>query len=108
MTAAGIKVGTPLYMAPEQIRGEPLDGRTDQFAWGVLAYELLTGRVPWDSKNDALALAAAILTQTAAPPRRKCPELSPEVEAVVLRALSKAPADRFSTMDDSLLVLEGD
>ena len=108
LTAAGINVGTPLYMAPEQIKSEPVDGRTDQFAWGVLAYELITGRVPWESKNDALALAAAILTQPAAPPSRKCPELGPEVEAVVLRALQKAPADRFSTMDDLLVALEGD
>ena len=105
LTAKGVPVGTPTYMAPEQIRSEPLDGRTDQFAWSVLAWELLTGRVPWKSQ-DALGLVAAILTQPAEGLRATVPEVPAEVEAAVLRGLSKAPADRFDSMHDIVRVLE--
>jgi len=48
-------VGTLAYMSPEQLRGEPVDGRSDQFAWGVLAYELLVGSSPWSGGRDAIA-----------------------------------------------------
>src|SRR5262249_21651489 len=62
LTVDGAKLGTPVYMAPEQIRGDPLDGRADQFSWGVMAYELLTGRLPWRGADDALAVMASVLT----------------------------------------------
>ena len=62
LTVEGVKLGTPMYMAPEQIRGDALDGRADQFAWGVLAYELLAGRLPWRGGHDALAVMASVLT----------------------------------------------
>ena len=52
LTADGIVVGTPFYMAPEQMRGEAIDGRADQFSWGVLAHELLTGDLPWNRQAD--------------------------------------------------------
>ncbi len=65
LTAEGLKLGTPVYMAPEQIRGDALDGRADQFAWGVLAYELLAGRLPWRGAGDALAVMASVLTDPA-------------------------------------------
>ena len=61
LTVEGVKLGTPVYMAPEQIRGDELDGRADQFAWGVLAYELLAGKLPWRGA-DALAVMASVLT----------------------------------------------
>jgi eukaryotic-like serine/threonine-protein kinase len=104
LTSDGLRVGTPLYMAPEQIRGDAVDGRADQFAWGVVAYELLTGQVPW-RKNDALALVATILTET--PPRMRVassdvPEL---VDNVVQRALAKSKDERFASMDDVVLAL---
>src|ERR1700722_13049549 len=60
LTREGVQVGTPVYMAPEQIRGDALDGRTDQFAWGVLAFELLTGRLPWRGR-EPFAWVASIL-----------------------------------------------
>lgn len=105
LTQAGVQVGTPMYMAPEQIRGDPVDGRVDQFAWGVLAYELLTGRVPWKAR-DALGLVAAILTQAPDPPRALEPALPSGVESVVLRCLAKAADDRFASMDDVVAALE--
>lgn len=105
LTVEGVKLGTPVYMAPEQIRGEALDGRTDQFAWGVLAFELLTGRLPWRGSSDAFAVVASILTDEidgAALDRASVP---PDVRDVVLRALAKRPDNRFATMDDAVQAL---
>ncbi len=106
LTIDGVKLGTPFYMAPEQIRGHALDGRADQFAWGVLAFELLAGRLPWGESGDALAVVASVLTdrvdrgplERAAVPRA--------VQEVILRALEKRPDDRFATMDDVAQALE--
>jgi serine/threonine protein kinase len=67
LTGAGIVVGTPRYMSPEQMAGRTVDGRSDQFAWGVTAYEVLSGSNAWPEKTDALATAAAILTETPPP-----------------------------------------
>ncbi len=106
LTAEGARLGTPLYMAPEQIRGDALDGRVDQFAWGVLAYELLGGRLPWRGGTDALAVAASILTDDPAEAVLSAAGVSSRVRAVVLRALSKRPADRFASMDDVIRALE--
>ncbi len=106
LTAQGVAVGTPLYMAPEQIRGDAVDGRTDQFQWAVLAYEVISGRVPWATKGDSLGLVASILTDDPAPLREVAPEVSPEVAIVVARALAKRPADRFASMDDVVRALD--
>ena len=95
---AGRLVGTPAYMPPEQIRGEPTDGRADQFAWGVLAYELLTGRLPWKSAREFLGYIAAVLTERPEPPRTHSPDIPPQVEAAILRALAKNPANRFPSI----------
>lgn len=63
LTGEGKLVGTPAYMAPEQIRGDPLDGRADQFSWGVLAYELLAGRLPFGSGRDGVHPSGLSLSQ---------------------------------------------
>ena len=104
LTAEGVKIGTPLYMAPEQIRGDAVDGKTDQFAWGVVAFELLSGKVPWNA-SDAMALMASILTDE---PRSLDGELEPAVDGVIKRALSKRPADRFESMHALIEALGGD
>jgi eukaryotic-like serine/threonine-protein kinase len=106
LTVEGVKLGTPVYMAPEQIRGDELDGRTDQFAWGVLAYELLAGRLPWRGAADALAVMASVLTDTADSAPLAVAGVSPAIVAVVLRALEKRPEDRFASMDDLLRALD--
>ncbi|WP_437728591.1 protein kinase domain-containing protein [Sorangium sp. So ce861] len=106
LTALGVKLGTPVYMAPEQIRGAELDGRADQFAWGVLAFELLTGRLPWRGAGDMLAVVASILTDDADRAPLDAAAVPPAVSAVVLRALSKRPEDRFASMDDLVRALE--
>ncbi len=100
-TAAGTGgqvAGTLLYMAPEQLRGEPLEGRTDQFGWGVVAYELLTGSVPWDSSLGALQVVSQILSRTPEAPSARRAEIPEAVDRVVLRALAKVPAERFEDM----------
>ena len=82
ITHEGTLVGTPAYMAPEQLRAEPVDARADQFAWGVVAYELLSGRRPWETTGGGYPLAAEILTRQ--PPRLRAvaPGVSARVESV--------------------------
>lgn len=96
LTADGVKVGTPMYMAPEQIRGDGVDHRCDQFAWGVTAYEVFVGRPPW-SGADPLAVIASIMTEDPKPPPAAARMPHP-FAAVVRRALQKRPDDRFPTM----------
>ena len=92
-THAGTLLGTPLYMAPEQLAGSPPDECSEVFSVGVLAYELLAGKPPY----SATALDALFdqILKTPAPPLAKVPE---SVDAIVQRALAKDPADRFPTM----------
>ncbi len=97
LTKEGTLIGTTRFMSPEQIRGGDLDGRSDQFSWGVTAYELLSGRTPWKG-DDALALAASVLTDEP-PPLSEAPA---PVANVVMRCLAKDPADRFASMKDAV------
>lgn len=103
LTVAGVRLGTPVYMAPEQIRDQALDGRADQFAWGVLAYELLAGKPPWRGSGDAFAVVASILTDE--PDGDSLKNAPAGVREVILRALSKRPEDRFASMDELLKAL---
>jgi serine/threonine protein kinase len=106
LTIEGVKLGTPCYMAPEQIRGDALDGRTDQFAWGVVAYERLAGRLPWRGAGDAMAVMASVLTDRVdrAPLDRAA--VPRAIQDVVLRALEKRPEDRFPSMEEAAQALE--
>lgn len=97
-TRTGLVVGTFEYMAPEQIQGRELDGRADLYAAGIVLYELLTGRVPFQNDSD-YALMRAQVEEKPMPPRQVAPGIPPAVEAVVLKALAKAPADRFETAE---------
>ena len=106
LTGKGNVVGTPCYMAPEQMRGEAMDGRADQFAWGVVAYELLTGSLPWDTSGDTVKLVAQVLSMDPAPFAEHIEGLPAHVEATVLKAMSKAPSQRFASMDAIILALE--
>ena len=89
-----------LHLAPEQVHRQQVDGRTDQFAWGVVAYELCTGSLPWPTNGTAFDLLSAILTKAPPPLSKAVPDLPPAVSAVVMRALEKAPEDRFAGMGD--------
>ncbi|MGZ3443447.1 MAG: serine/threonine-protein kinase, partial [Polyangia bacterium] len=98
--------GTPPYMAPEQWRGEPQDGRTDFWAAGVIFFQLLTGRLPFD--GDVRELRKSLLSFDPAPSIRSIrPDLPEEVERILLRTLDKNIEGRFSTAADLLDALVG-
>ncbi|MGD0523556.1 MAG: protein kinase [Polyangiaceae bacterium] len=107
LTRDSFLLGTPRYMAPEQLRGGPYDERVDQFSWGVLAYELLTGRLPWDVQGDLLKLIAAVQEDSPRSPRELDPAIPEQVERVVVRATAKDPEQRFVSMAELLEALEG-
>jgi len=105
ITRAGAIVGTPRYASPEQLRGEALDGRADQFSWAVTAYELLTGRAPFES-DDPIALLSRVLSSPPPPPRSIDASIPEPVEAAILRAMSKRREDRYASLADAAAVLE--
>ena len=100
MTQQGDMIGTPQYMAPEQIRGEPIDGRTDIYALGCLLYEMVTGRLPHDAAT-VLAMLSKHLIEAPVPPTQRRPDLGlpPAIDALILGAMAKDPRVRPPTMD---------
>ena len=99
LTKTGMIMGTPAYMAPEQARGERVDHRADLYAVGAILYRGLTGVLPFD-KDDPGATVVAVLTAEPARPRSIEPSIPEPLEMVVQRAMAKAPADRFQTMEE--------
>ncbi len=97
LAATGLPVGTPEYMAPEQLRGQPATEQVDLYALGVVLYEMLTARVPYDAATP-YEVATAVMRDPLRPPSHYNPELSPEVEAVILTAMAKDPAERYPDM----------
>jgi hypothetical protein len=97
LASTGLPIGTPEYMAPEQLQGLAADQRVDVYALGVVLYEMLTGRVPFDAALPA-EVAALVLTQPPVPPSDYNEGVRPELEQVVLRAMAKHPDDRFPDM----------
>lgn len=106
VTGGGAIAGTPVYMAPEQIKGGDVDARSDQFAWGVMAYELVAGERPWPDAGDVLRLVANILTEAPRALRSREKDVPAVVEEAILRALAKEPAARFASMADVADALE--
>jgi len=109
LTQAGIAFGTPLYMAPEQALGNPIDGRADLYAASVMAYELLTGRPPFYS-DDKIELLSMHTTREPPPMRERMPKGSRPVpsaiEALVRRGLAKRPADRIPSAGEYLAQID--
>ena len=101
LTATGVLIGTPSYMAPEQAEGSAVDARTDVYALGVILYEMLSGAVPFDGDTPLSVLHQ----HTSRPPpslSARAPEraISEELDAVVMRCLAKRPDERFATMHE--------
>ncbi len=94
LTATGELVGSPAYMAPEQVRGEEATPATDVYALGVVMYEMLTGELPFVGKS-AFYTALLRLQEPPPSPRQRVPDLDPAWEAVILCCLQREPADRF-------------
>ena len=106
LTDLGMVVGTPAYMAPEQAVGQPVDGRTDQYALGVVGFEMLAGKVPFDDVTPHAIIQRHI---TNLPPDLVTlrPDAPRHVVAAISRALSKSPANRFATMEEFAAALAG-
>lgn len=104
ISRAGLIVGTPSYMAPEQALGRAVDARTDLYALGVLLYELTTGRLPF-AGDDPLAVVSQHVHAPVVPPRVLRPTLPRGLEAVILRLLEKDPNARFRSAGETALAL---
>jgi serine/threonine protein kinase len=96
LTATGAILGTPHYMAPEQLRGKHFDARTDIYSLGALAYHLVTGRPPFSGDN-AIAIGFAHLSEPPVPPSQLRKDVPPALEAAILAALAKSADDRPAT-----------
>jgi serine/threonine-protein kinase len=105
-TAAGTVFGTAEYMSPEQARGEISDHRTDVYAAGCILYEMLTGKVPFSAEQFDVVLLMQLADEPM-PPSKRAPDagITPELEAVVLKALAKNREHRFQSMKDLALAL---
>src|SRR5271169_5598905 len=98
-------MGTPGYISPEQVKGKRGDGRSDLYALGVMLYEMLTGKTPFQGPNP-FAIMNDRLMNNPIPPREVNPEISPEVQEVIYRALEREPQNRYSTANEFAWDLE--
>ena len=107
LTQAGASVGTPRYMAPEQVDGKNVGPQTDQYALGCILYQLICGKTPFDAEGS-MGILAAHLVEPPQPLRQRNPGLNvPEsLDAVILRMLSKKPQERYASMRDAAAALE--
>ncbi|MGQ0734017.1 MAG: serine/threonine-protein kinase [Acidobacteriota bacterium] len=96
LTAAGTTTGSLSYMSPEQINGETTDARSDLYSLGISLYELVTGQRPFEADSD-FAVMVAHLNQAPRPPIELDRSLAPELNAIILKAIAKAPEDRFQS-----------
>jgi len=96
LTATGIILGTPEFMSPEQIRGKPLDARSDIYALGIVAFEMFTGKLPFQGRNAQEMMIARLRSQPIAI-RSLRPDIPDTVEKALTKALQTNPDDRFTT-----------
>jgi serine/threonine-protein kinase len=104
MTRAGTIMGTPNYMSPEQVQGDAVSGRSDQFSLAVIAYEILTGEKPFNAEYLPTLLFKIVREEPLAPHRLN-PTLLPVVESVMRKAMAKDPGERYETCADFVTAL---
>ena len=105
MTQTGMLLGSPSYMAPEHFLGQPLDGRSDIFALGILVYELITGQPPFAAENLG-TLSYKIVHEDPLPPIKLKPGMNLRLNALVVKALARDPAARFQTAEEMCAALD--
>jgi len=98
-------LGTPDYISPEQVKGKRGDARADLYALGVMLYEMLTGKVPWTGSSPFLIMNDRLLNNPV-PPREIDPEISPQLQEIIYRALERDPRQRYGNAHELILDLE--
>ncbi|MFP3896131.1 MAG: protein kinase domain-containing protein [Anaerolineales bacterium] len=104
LSVTGMSMGTPAYMAPEQCEGGEIDGRADIYALGIVLYELVTGRLPFEVRTLTEAIRAHT-KESPPPPRSIDPGLPSQVEDIILTALAKVPEQRYQTAEEMARVV---
>jgi eukaryotic-like serine/threonine-protein kinase len=105
MTETGSIMGTAQYLSPEQAQGRPVDARSDLYSIGIVLYELLTGALPFDAESP-VTIALKQVSEDPVPPAQLNPRVPPALDAVVMRALRKDPAERHQSADELIAALE--
>lgn len=103
-TESNLLVGTLPYMSPEQLLSEPIDARTDIYSFGVLLYEMSTGKLPY-SATQPITLANSILNKDPAPPQQLRPDMSPRLQEIILKCMDKDKEKRYQTAKELLVDL---
>ena len=105
LTKTGILLGTPTYMAPEQVRGKKIDSRTDIYSVGIIMYELFTGKPPY-SGEDSMSIMFQHVEGNAIPPRETNPMIPESLENIILKAICVDPELRYQSFDEMLIDLD--
>jgi serine/threonine protein kinase len=98
ITRPGVSIGTPAYFSPEQASGDEVDHRSDIYGLGIVLYELVTGRLPFEA-DSPIEMMLRRLREPPVPPRRLNPRITPQLEGIILQALARDPAARHPTME---------